>query len=138
MLRAAMNFKPLSTGDRLDDLLVSRFLPRYWGSRIWSSCELPDRLEHCARNLAPNAVWRAYGDDEQMFFAIACAHQRDSQPSSCLAIDVHFLDGNADVYSAGVWEHDAYQGWWLNLNTVARLTRTATSDCQRDTDLGVH
>jgi hypothetical protein len=101
----------MSAGARLDDLLASRFLPRSWAGRIWSACELPDRLEHCARNLGPNSEWRAYGDDDHVFFAIACAHSTDSAQDCAAAIDVYFLDANADVFASAVWDHDRHQGW---------------------------
>lgn len=90
----------VSTGARLDDLLASCFLPRSWVSRIWTARELPVRLEHRARNLAPNSEWRAYGDDNHVFFAIACAHAKESQHDPTSAIDVYFLDSNADVFAA--------------------------------------
>jgi hypothetical protein len=101
----------VSTGGRLDELLASRFLPRSWVSRIWTARELPDRLEHCARNLAPNSEWRAYGDEDHVFFAIAREHTSDPQHDAAPAIDVCFLDGNAEVYCAAVWECDCRQGW---------------------------
>ena len=111
MTGAAATSGTTSMGARLEDLLASRFLPRSWVSRIWSACELPDRLEHCARNLAPNSEWRAYGNDDHLFFAIARAHARDSQHDSSSAIDVYFLDGNAEVYCAAVWDYDCQHGW---------------------------
>jgi hypothetical protein len=110
-MSAAATSGVMSTGARLDDLLASRFLPRSWVGRIWSACELPDRLEHCARNLAPNSEWRAYGDDGHVFFAIACAHARESQYDSTSAIDVYFLDGNAEIFAAAVWDFDRHHGW---------------------------
>jgi hypothetical protein len=111
MISAAAAPVTTSTGARLDDLLASRFLPRSWVSRIWSARDLPDRLEHCARNLASNSEWRAYGNDDHLFFAIARAHVKDSQHDSSSAIDVYFLDGNAEVYCAAVWEYDCHHGW---------------------------
>jgi hypothetical protein len=110
-MSAAATSGAISTGARLDDLLASRFLPRSWVSRIWSARELPDRLEHCARNLAPNSEWRAYGDDDHVFFAIARAHARESQHDTTSAIEVYFLDGNAVVFAAAVWDYDRQQGW---------------------------
>jgi hypothetical protein len=62
----------------------------------------------------PDAEWRAYGDADQVFFAIARSHSHGPQPQGALSIDVYFLDENAAVYSAGVWEHDRKHGWWLD------------------------
>ena len=101
-----------SSGALLDDLLASRFLPRRWACRIWTGAELPSRLAHCARHLAPDAEWRAYGDEDRIFFAVARAPV--GAPQSPAAIEVYFLDDNAAVYSAGVWEHDSQHGWWLD------------------------
>jgi hypothetical protein len=103
-----------STGVLLDELLVSRFLPRRWAYRVWTAAQLPSRLLHCVRNLGSNAVWRAYGDQEQLFFAVARAPIGEPHSRSSAAIEVYFLDGNAAVYSAGVWEHDSKHGWWLD------------------------
>jgi hypothetical protein len=111
MMSAGVTCAAVSTGARLDDLLASRFLPRSWVSRIWSASELPGRLQYCARSLAPNSEWRAYGDDEHVFFAVARAHAKDSHCDSSPAIDVYFLDGNAEVYCAAVWEYDCRHGW---------------------------
>ncbi len=58
-----------SPGACLDDLLASRFLPKQWTARIWTESALPGRLQHCARNLPPDSEWRAYGDEDRIFFA---------------------------------------------------------------------
>jgi len=101
-------------GACLDDLLGSRFLPPRWAARIWSVGELPSRLEHCARNLRPEFEWRAYGDADRIFFAIARVHAAKPNAQPTVAIDVYFLDEKAAVYCAGVWEYDRAQGWWLD------------------------
>jgi len=103
-----------SPGDCLDDLLASRFLPRRAVPRIWSAGQLPVRLKRCAGNLLPGAEWRAYGDHEQMFFAIARNHSEDPVDASATAIDAYFLDANAVVYAAGIWQHTRQNGWWLD------------------------
>jgi hypothetical protein len=102
-----------SPGACLDDLLATRFLPRRWASRIWSARELSGPLENCAMHLAVGSEWRAYGEDGHIFFAVARAHGA-AELSADVAIDVYFLDDNASVYSAAVWEYDPDHGWWLD------------------------
>jgi hypothetical protein len=105
---------PRSPGRCLDDLLASRFLPRRWAGRIQSASELPSRLAQCANKLAPTSEWRAYGDQDEILFAIARAHAAPRADTAAVAIDVYFLDDRASVYSAGVWEYDSERGWWLD------------------------
>jgi hypothetical protein len=114
MMTASPSPDSASAGARLDDLLASRFLPRGWATRIWSACDLPRRLEHCARSLSSNTEWRAYGAEDHIFFAIAREHLSAPHAEPSAAIDVYFLDDKAAVYSAGVWEHDLKHGWWLD------------------------
>jgi hypothetical protein len=112
---ALSTLRVASSGALLDDLLASRFLSRQWPYRVRTAGELPARLQHCAINLAPSAEWRAYADEDRVLFAVARAHSGESpSPSSETAVDVYFLDGNAAVYSAGVWAHDGKHGWWLD------------------------
>jgi hypothetical protein len=114
MMPATITTDGPGPGACLEDLLASRFLPRRWTTRIWSASELPSRLEQCARHLAPDTEWRAYGDDERVFFAIARVHTAKPAAQASVAIDVYFLDDNAAVYCAGVWEYDRAHGWWLD------------------------
>jgi hypothetical protein len=114
MMPATITTDGPGPGTCLDDLLASRFLPRRWATRIWSASELPSRLEQCARNLSDGTEWRAYGDDERVFFAIARVHTAKPAAQATVAIDVYFLDDNAAVYCAGVWEYDSAHGWWLD------------------------
>lgn len=103
-----------SPGACLDDLLVSRFLPKRWIGRIWSANELPPRLRRCTGGLVRGSEWRAYGEDGQIFFAIARMHVAGPRDANDMAIDAYFLDANAVVYAAGVWEYDRRTGWWLD------------------------
>jgi len=114
MMPVHVSALPRSPGASLDDLLASRFLPKQWVGRIWGASELPERLEGCVRDLVPDAEWRAYGDEGRIFFAIARRHAAVTRASSAAAIDVYFLDSNAAVYSAAVWEYDCKHGWWLD------------------------
>jgi hypothetical protein len=102
-----------SPGNCLDDLLASRFLPKRWAGRIWSAEELTPRLAQCTKRLAPNSEWRAYGDQDEILFAIARTHAGPNSITDA-AIDVYFLDSSASVYSAGVWAYDRQHGWWLD------------------------
>ena len=103
-----------SPGACLDDLLASRFLPKRWVERIWSARELPPPLRRCTRDLPAGTEWRAYGEDSRIFFAIARLHADDSSDASSTAIDAYFLDENAAVYAAGVWDYDRNRGWCLD------------------------
>jgi hypothetical protein len=114
MSRANLTPENLGPGAWLDDLLASRFLPRRPAARIRSASKLPARLANCARNLAADLEWRAYGDGDRTFFAIARLHQAEPASPSGVAIDAYFLDDNASVYCAGVWEYDQQHGWWLD------------------------
>jgi hypothetical protein len=114
MMAVNVSALPRSPGASLDDLLSSRFLPKQWVGRIWAASELPTRLEGCVRNLVPNAEWRAYSDEGRIFFAVARRHAALTRAASAEAIDVYFLDSNAAVYSAAVWEYDCKHGWWLD------------------------
>jgi hypothetical protein len=114
MMRASVMTRPAGVGASLDDLLASRFLPSRSATRIRCAGDLPTRLERCAKNLMSNSEWRAYGDEDRIFFAIARAHLTDERSDAVAAIDVFFLDDNAAVYSAGVWEYDRKHGWWLD------------------------
>jgi hypothetical protein len=114
MMSVNSSAPPRSPGACLDDLLASRFLPKRWVGRIWAAVDLPSPLQDCVRNLVPEAEWRAYSDEGQIFFAIARGHAADHPAGSATAIDVYFLDSAAAVYSAGVWEFDRNHGWWLD------------------------
>jgi hypothetical protein len=106
---------PVSTyAAGLDDLLASRFLPNRPTNRVLSIADLPTQLANCARNLVAHSAWRAYSDEGKLLFAVARAHISDGVERFSTAIDVYFLDGNAEVYSAGVWEYDPQHGWWLD------------------------
>jgi hypothetical protein len=114
MIIAATSAHLASPGACLDDLLASRFLPKKWMRRIWSARELPPRLQHCVHALRSGSEWRAYGDEDQIFFAIARMHAADASGASATAIDAYFLDESAVVYAAGVWNFDRQAGWWLD------------------------
>jgi hypothetical protein len=100
-----------STGASLDALLAARVLPRSWPARILAACELPSHFERCARDLAPDLAWRAYGEAERPLFVVARAHPFERGPPEVQALDVYFLDGRAVVYRAGVWAHRDWRGW---------------------------
>jgi hypothetical protein len=100
-----------STGASLDALLAARVLPRSWVARILSACELPSHFERCARDLAPDLAWRAYGEADRPLFVIARAHPFERDPMRAQAIDVYFLDGRAVVCCAGAWACDDWRGW---------------------------
>lgn len=117
--------KARSPGACLEDLLTSRFLPKTWAARIWSADELPVRLQQCTENLLPDAEWRAYGEQDQIFFAIARRHATEPLEASATALDAYFLDSNAVVYAAGVWQHTRQNGWWLD------ALMDLTYDCDR-------
>jgi hypothetical protein len=82
--------------------------------RIGSASDLPDRLQRCARTLRFGSEWRAYGDKDQIFFAIARMHEPDAGEVPATAIDAYFLDESAAVYAAGVWNFDRRTGWCLD------------------------
>lgn len=111
-IAARTSAKSPSPGACLDDLLASRFLPMRGTQRIGSARELPPRLRRYTRDLKPGMEWRAYGDEDQVFFAIARMHAAGRNQTS--AIDAYFLDENANVYAAGVWDHDRKSGWCLD------------------------
>ena len=98
-----------STGASLDELLAARVLPRSWAARILSACELPSHFERCARDLAPDLAWRAYGDADRPLIVIARAHPSD--PAGSQALDIYMLDGRAVVHHAGVWACHNWRGW---------------------------
>jgi hypothetical protein len=114
MIPANLSALSRSPGASLDDLLASRFLPKQWVGRIWTAGELPTRLKGCVGNLVADAEWRAYSDEGRIFFAVARRHASVAPGASATAIDVYFLDSNAAVYSAGVWEYDRKHGWWMD------------------------
>jgi hypothetical protein len=95
----------------LDDLLAARVLPSFWVTRILSACELPSHFERCARDLAPDLAWRAYGDADHPLFVIARAHPFEMSPAGAQALNVYLLDGRAVVYCAGVWACNDWRGW---------------------------
>jgi hypothetical protein len=114
MMSAATLDLNSSPGACLEDLLVSRFLPKRWMGRIWSARELPARLKRCTLALKPGSEWRAYGDADQIFFAIARMHVAAASEAPGTAIDAYFLDDKAVAYAAGVWNYDRRTGWWLD------------------------
>jgi hypothetical protein len=97
--------------------------------RIWSAPELPPRLAICVLALLPGSEWRAYGDKDQIFFAIARMHEAEAGEAAT-AIDAYFLDEKAMVYAAGVWNHDRQTGWWLD------AVMKPSYDCQHGWWLG--
>jgi hypothetical protein len=114
MISAPAVSRNANPGLCLEDLLISRFLPKRWMERIWSARELPSKLQRCTLALRPGSDWRAYGDDQQIFFAIARMHAGDGADAASTAIDAYFLDEQAVAYAAGVWNYDHRTGWWLD------------------------
>jgi len=114
MMRSMLIARHPSLGACFEDLLSTRFLTRRWTGRIWSVDDLPTRLQRCVRNLKPDCEWRAYGDVGQIFFSIARLRDPESATASAPSLEVFFLDSNAAVYCAGVWERDPAHGWWLD------------------------
>jgi hypothetical protein len=100
-----------TTGASLDELLAARVLPRSWAARILSACELPSHFERCARDLAPDLAWRAYGDKDRPLVVIARAHAPGKEPARSQALDVYMLDGRAVVHYAGAWRCHGWRGW---------------------------
>jgi len=98
-------------GARLDDLLAARVLPRSWAARILSACELPSHFERCARDLAPDLAWRAYGGADRPLVVIARAHESAVDSARSQALDIYILDGRAVVHWAGVWACHNWRGW---------------------------
>jgi hypothetical protein len=103
-----------SLGACFQDLLSARFLPKRWLGRIWSADALPVRLQRCVRYLKPGYEWRAYGEADEIFFAIARLRDTETRATASPSLEVFFLDTNAAVYCAGVWERDPVHGWWLD------------------------
>lgn len=101
-------------GMRLDDLLDSRFALQSAQGRVLRSARLPLRLERCVNRLAPTCVWRAFQGAATMFCAIARTSFEGRQSGGAEPLEVYFLDSDAAVYSAAVWEHDSVRGWWLD------------------------
>jgi hypothetical protein len=103
-MSAAVAAAPLvrSTGASLDELLAARTL---------SACELPSHFERCARDLAPDLAWRAYGDADRPLIVIARAHASAMNPAASPALDIYMLDGRALVHYAGVWACHNWRGW---------------------------
>jgi hypothetical protein len=101
-------------GEHLDDLLASRFLPKRWAARLQDAADLPARLERCVGMLRPDCEWRAYGTGDDIVFAVARERYGGLQSRAAASLEVYFLDREAAVYSAGVWEHDGTHGWWLD------------------------
>jgi hypothetical protein len=114
MISAAGGWKSVrpSTGACLDDLLAARVLPCFWAARDWAVCKLPDRLERCGRDLAPDLAWRPYANADRRLFVFARAHRLSAGHWRGRALNVYFLDGNAVVHCAGVWVFDESRGWW--------------------------
>jgi hypothetical protein len=113
MTQTLMTCRP-SVGSALEDLLATRFLPKRWARRVWSAADLPPRLERCVAGLVHGCEWRAYGDEDEVFFAIARQRAGDLHCSTSVSLEVFLLDAEAAVYAAGVWQHDPKHGWWLD------------------------
>jgi hypothetical protein len=113
MRTAAITYRR-SLGARLDSLLATRFAAQQAGRRIAAPADLPLRLEHLVHGLAPTCVWRAYRAAERTFFAVARPPAAAQQPQGGGALEAYFLDDDARVYSAAVWEYDPKHGWWLD------------------------
>jgi hypothetical protein len=125
MMIAAPTRRQPGPGACLDQLLASRFLPNRWARRIFSAQDLPLRLQRRVEDLPAGSEWRAYSDEDRVFFALARMHLPATARESELALDVYFLDREAAAYSAGVWAHDIEHGWWLD------AVLEASYDCEQ-------
>jgi hypothetical protein len=114
-----------SPGAVLDDLLGSRFLSKRCARRVGSFRDLPPCLERCARGLACDLEWRAYLSDDRLLFAVARLTYAPRRRDPATALDVYFMDENASIYSAAVWEYDPLHGWWLD------AVLDVSYDCER-------
>jgi hypothetical protein len=101
-------------GAQLDDVLAGRWLPATWQTRIYSPCELPVRVERCVRVLGPRVAWRAYTDSAQIFCAVARVRSLVSCGATTAALEVLFLDSDAEIYAGAVWAYDRNPGWCLH------------------------
>ncbi|MDB6106417.1 MAG: hypothetical protein JWO52_6416 [Gammaproteobacteria bacterium] len=102
-----------SLGAQLEHLLASRWPSATRAVPITSPGELPVRVERCVRGLAGGTAWRAYANSAQLFFAIArfgCLPAR----IRAVGLEVYFLDRDARIQSAGLWEYDRNEGWRLH------------------------
>jgi hypothetical protein len=102
-----------SLGAQLEDLLASCWPSATRGAPITSPGELPVRVEHCVRSLAGGTAWRAYADSARFFCAIArfgCLPARNR----AVGLEVYFLDRDARILSAGLWEYDRNERWRLH------------------------
>jgi hypothetical protein len=124
MIAAPIRRQP-GPGACLDQLLTSRFLANRWARRIFSARDLPLRLQRRVEGLPAGSEWRAYSDEDRVFFALARMHLPATARESELALDVYFLDREAAAYSAGVWAHDIEHGWWLD------AVLEASYDCEQ-------
>ncbi len=80
---------------------------------ITSTADLPVRVERCIKSLAGGTAWRAYMDSNQLFCAIArfgCLTGR----VGAIGLEVYFLDRDARIQSAGLWEYGHNEGWRLH------------------------
>jgi hypothetical protein len=89
-------------GAQIDDLLAGRWLPATWQTRIYSPRELPVCVKRCVRVLGPHTAWRAYTDSAQIFCAIARVRSLVSCEATTAALEVRFLDSDADIYAGAV------------------------------------
>jgi hypothetical protein len=101
-------------GAQLDDLLAGRWLPATWETRILCPRELPLRVEHYVRILAPGTTWRAFTDSAQVFCAVGRARSVTSSETTTAFLDVRFLNSDAQIYAGGVWAYDLNPGWRLH------------------------
>jgi hypothetical protein len=106
MMDLAVSGDPPGIGAYLDALLASHVLPSGWVTRIWRRGDLPYQLQHYVRDLAPRAEWRAYTDDDRLFFAIArmnatCRHSEFAAP-----LKIRFLVCDTSARQVETWECD--------------------------------
>ncbi len=105
---------PSTLGARFDGLLSARFALQSKKNRVTVPSRLPPRLERCVARLSPGCEWRAYRYAQGIFFAIARASISGERSQAEAGIEVYFLDADASVFSAVLWEYDAERGWWLD------------------------
>ena len=106
MTDLAVSGNPSGIGAYLEALLASRVLPSGWVTRIWRRGDLPYRLQHYVRDLAPQAEWRAYTDDVRLFFAIAGMHAGTQQSGIAAPVKIRFLVCDTSARQVESWECD--------------------------------
>jgi hypothetical protein len=103
----------ISIGRHLDNLLKLRWIPAGLATCIHCSSALPVQLRLCVDALPATTEWRAFTDGAEVYCAIARTGTPISADDWAIALDVYFLDGDAKIWAAGVWEYDWDHSWRL-------------------------